>query len=166
MHDSAAPSHDQIGRIISDSAGVIITGGHVAVLRNRMKFFGVEHLLQDCLDEGGNIYCWSAGAMALTDQIVLYYDNPPEGVGHPELLDTGLGLVPDTILLPHASRRLNLRDNQRVERFARRFSRQTCICLENGAHLVYDRNKLRDLSEPRCAFRLTEDGTKLALEAS
>ena len=164
LHETAIPLFENIAYTFSQCAAIVITGGNVAVLRNRMYFFGLEHLLREALDEGRHIFAWSAGAMALTDRIVLYYDDPPLGVRYPEILDTGLGLLNDTILLPHASTRLKLSDPERIEKFARRFEPATCICLENGAHIVYDEDGVEDLSIPRTAFRLSLEGTKLALE--
>lgn len=164
LHETAIPLFERIAYTFSQCAGVIITGGHVPVLRNRMYFFGLEHLLRETLEEGRHLFAWSAGAMTLTDRIVLYYDDPPLGIRHPEILDTGLGIISDTIFLPHASTRLKLSEPERIEKFARRFQPATCICLENGAHIIYDENGMEDLSVARTAFRLSTEGTKLALE--
>jgi hypothetical protein len=164
LHETAIPLFERIAYTFSQCSGIILTGGHVPVLRNRLYFFGLEHLLREALDEGRQIFSWSAGAMTLTDRIVLYYDDPPLGIRHPEILDTGLGLINDTIFLPHASSRLKLSEPERIERFARRFHPATCICLENGAHIIYDEDGVEDLSIARTAFRLSQEGTKLALE--
>ena len=40
------------------------------------------------------VVAWSAGAMVLTERVVLFHDDPPHGAGIAEVLDVGLGLVP------------------------------------------------------------------------
>ena len=44
----------------------------------------------------------SAGAMALSERIVLFHHHAPQGRRDAELLDAGLGIVRRRILLPHA----------------------------------------------------------------
>lgn len=114
---------------------VVITGGHVAVLLNRLQFFGLEPALRDVHATGRPIVAWSAGSMVLTERIVLYYDDPPDGPAFPEVLDRGLGLVKEVVLLPHARQRLRLDDPRRVALLATRFAPATCLGLENGAWL-------------------------------
>ena len=164
LHETALPLYEEIAFTLSRCKAVIITGGHVAILRNRLKFFGLQNLLHEFLDDGNQIYAWSAGAMALSHRIVLYHDDPPWEKGYPEIMDSGLGLLNRVIFFPHASSRLDLSDPNRIERLSRRFAPDTCICLENGAHLVFTNMGLEDLSAKRSAFRLSLEGTKLALE--
>ncbi len=136
-----APYHTEIQRRLERSSGLLITGGHVAILRNRMFFFGLQPLLETFLESGKPIYCWSAGAMVLCERIVLYHDDPPDGVGFPEVLDTGLGLLPDLVLFPHAQERLHMDNPVRVKRLVERFGHH-CMALENGAHLRWENNTL------------------------
>ena len=65
------------------------------------------------------VIAWSAGAMAMSDRIVLFHDHPPQGAGDPEVLDAGLALCRQVVALPHARRRLQLDDPIRVSLFAR-----------------------------------------------
>lgn len=120
----------EIRDILEGSAAIAVAGGHVAVLLNRMRLFGITSLLGDL-----PIFCWSAGAMALSERIVLFHDSPPQGAGNPEVLELGLGLFPDVVALPHARRRLRLGDSVRVALFARRFAPSRCIALDEGAVL-------------------------------
>jgi peptidase E len=121
--------------MLSSARAILIAGGHVAVLRNRMLFFGVhQQLFQAWLQRTG-VIAWGAGAMVLTDPIVLFYDDPPDGPSHPEILDSGLALVQDTVVLPDARKRLRLGDRMRVQLLARRFQPHRCIAMENGAFL-------------------------------
>lgn len=40
------------------------------------------------------IMAWSAGAMVVSERIVLFHDSPPQGRGNAEMLGPGLGLFP------------------------------------------------------------------------
>ena len=79
---SVRAHHDHIAEVLSKVDAVLIAGGHVAVLRNRLFFFGLDVLLPRALAAGTAVIAWSAGAMALTESIYLFYDDPPEGEGH------------------------------------------------------------------------------------
>jgi hypothetical protein len=55
------------------------------------------------------VFAWSAGAMAVTDRVVLFHDSPPAGPpATPRSSAHGLGLFPGVVALPHARRRLRL----------------------------------------------------------
>lgn len=130
---------------------VLITGGNIVVLLNRLRLFGLDTLLQD-----KNIVAWSAGAMALTERIVLFHDRLPQGRRDAEVLGRGLGLLPGIVLLPDAERRLRMRDELRVGLFDRRFSPAICMTLENGSLLLYEG---RTLVESEASKRMTRGGT-------
>ena len=83
---------------------MLIAGGHVAVLVNRLRLFGMRALLGH-----KPIAAWSAGAMALTTRVLLFHDRPPQGAGNAEIFEHGLDLVPDAVFLPHAATRLATR---------------------------------------------------------
>lgn len=120
----------ELQAILSKLNGVAIAGGHVAVLINRMRLFGVLELIQDL-----PIFAWSAGAMALGQRIVMFHDSPPQGAGNAEVLDVGLGWYEGLLPLPHASSRLRLNDPLRVSLFARRFTPEVPVPLETGVTL-------------------------------
>lgn len=143
-----------------DGAGaVLVAGGHVGVLVSRLRFFGVEPLLHQAVARGTHVVAWSAGAMALSERIVLFYDDPPEGEAWPELFDRGAGLLPDAVFLPHARRRLRLDDAERVGLLASRFGPAPCIGLELGAHLAWDGAQWRTRGAPGTARWLCQDGS-------
>ena len=56
------------------------------------------------------VVAWSAGAMALTERVMLFHDRAAHGPSHAEFADVGLGWVPGAVLLPHARRRLRVDD--------------------------------------------------------
>ncbi len=115
----------ELARIVAHCHAVLIAGGHVARLANRLRLFGMGSLMRAL-----PIVAWSAGAMVLCERIVLFHDFPPQGFGAAEILEAGLGIVPGAVLLPHASKRLALDDALRVGVFARRFAPAHCLALE------------------------------------
>ena len=139
------------------AGAVAIAGGHVAALVNRMRLFRLQELLGEL-----PVFAWSAGAMALSERIVLFHDSPPQGAGNAEVLDLGLGLVPGVVALPHASKRLRLDDQVRVSLFARRFAPALCIPLDPGVTVIRRGEEWRSLAGGR---RLLEDGGLEDLEA-
>jgi len=130
---AVARHREDLQRIVERSSALCIAGGHVAVLLGRLRLFDVVSLL-----DGRPVFAWSAGAMAVTDRIVLFHDSPPQGAGDPEVLDAGLALCRQLVALPHARDRLRLEDPVRVALFARRFAPATCVVLDSGARLDWD----------------------------
>lgn len=128
--DLIAHERRRIAEILKWTEALAIAGGHIAVLLNRLRLFDLTGMLR-----GQPVFAWSAGAMVITDRIVLFHDSPPQGRGNPELLDSGLGLTTGAIPLPHAFRRLKLEDPDRVARFVRRFRPARVFALEDGAQL-------------------------------
>jgi hypothetical protein len=95
-----------------------------------MRLFGVAPRLADRW-----VVAWSGGAMALGERVVLFHDSPPQGAGHAELLDAGLGLYRHVIPFPNARRRLRLDDPSRVGLLAERLAPHACVTLDDGARL-------------------------------
>ena len=110
---------------------VAIAGGHVATLVNRLILFGIGPMLR-----GKTVFAWSGGAMALSDRVVLFHDSPPQGPGASEVLDAGLGVVRDVVVLPEPERRLRLDDHQRVQRLARRFAPAACLAFPSRSRVT------------------------------
>jgi hypothetical protein len=121
-----------VARLLGDTAALVIAGGHVGVLAHTLHLFDVAASLRS------PVIAWSAGAMALTDRIVLFHDRSPQGFGHPEIYGRGLGVLRNVVPLPHARARLLLDDTARMAVFARRFSPARCILLENGTSVDTD----------------------------
>ena len=71
----------EIGATCSTSArAVVIAGGHVGTLLRTLRLFDVT------IRRELPVVAWSAGAMALTDQVVLFHDFAPHGVTAAEVL--------------------------------------------------------------------------------
>jgi hypothetical protein len=120
----------EVSAVLAESNALVIAGGHVGVLAEVLHLFNVAAALN-----GAPVIAWSAGAMALTDRIVLFHDRAPQGPGHPEVYGSGLSLVRDAVLLPHARARLLLDDILRMAVFARRFAPARCVPLEAGTRI-------------------------------
>jgi len=132
-HESVMHHRREIAALLGSCEALTIAGGNVAVLVNRLRLFDVKahvgHLA---------VFAWSAGAMACSEEIVLFHDDPPQGAGNPEVFGDGLGLVRGVLPLPHASKRLSLHDKNRVRMFARRFEPLVCVVLDPGQGLLWD----------------------------
>jgi hypothetical protein len=150
-----------VAAILADSAALIVAGGHVGVLADVLHLFNVAASLQSRA-LGWPVIAWSAGAMALADRIVLFGDRSPQGPGHPEIYGSGLSVLRDVVLLPHARARLLLHDTARMAVFARRFAPARCILLDNGTRL----DQGSDGTWPPGTRVLAEDGHVTALEAA
>jgi len=131
--DSVRRQRDRIAASLRACSAVVVTGGHVAVLINRLRLFDLVDL-----EWSAPVVAWSAGAMAVSERIVLFHDSPPQGPGDAEVLDWGLGLCSGVVPLPHASRRLRLDDPLRVSLLSRRFSPAHSVALDTGARLDWD----------------------------
>lgn len=153
QHELVAPFHARVEAALRDCGTIAIAGGHVAVLLNRLEFFGLPGLLRQHHAGGGTIVAWSAGAMVLGARIVLFYDDPPEGPSEPEVLDRGIGLLPGRTLFPHARTRLRLDQADRLRLLEARFG--TCTGLESGAALAVQDGQWLDLGLPGSAPHLS-----------
>lgn len=123
-------SHEEILEALAGCSTVLITGGNVAVLLNRLQLFDLGSLLKE-----KNVIAWSAGAMVLTERIVLFHDNTPEGERDAEIFNEGLGIVGGVVFLPDANHRLKTADRNRLALMSRRFAPATCMTLDNGSML-------------------------------
>lgn len=141
---------------VAGCAAVLIAGGHVAVLINRIRLFRLTRMLGQ-----KPIIAWSAGAMVLGEQIVLFHDDAPQGQRNPEVLDAGLGIVKKIIPLPHAQTRLDWSARNRMALFSRRFAPAKCTPLDNGSMIRLDNNRITYASK---ASLISRDGIEQRLE--
>ena len=146
-----------LGTAIAGAEAILVAGGHVAVLLNRLRLFGFETLAR-----AKPLIAWSAGAMALSDRVVLFHDRPPQGAAHAEILEPGLGLIPGIVALPHGNARLALEDPNRVREFARRFAPAHCLVLEHGSLLRWHDGRLAAARDVR---RLARSGQPVEFDA-
>ncbi|MEZ4399878.1 MAG: hypothetical protein R3B06_07655 [Kofleriaceae bacterium] len=123
--------------LTADADALIIAGGHVASLLNRLELFDVLTLMA-----GKPIIAWGAGAMVLTDRIVLYHDYPPYGSDIAQVLDAGFGLAPGVVVMPDPERRLRPDRTAGIARFASRMAPAVCLAMDLGARLDFTRGVL------------------------
>ena len=148
---SVKAQREELKSILDGCEAVAIAGGHVASLLNRLRMFGLEEQLKE-----KHLFAWSGGAMVLTERVVLFHDNPPQGQGASEVLDSGLGLVKDVVVLPQPEQRLKLDDKERVSVLASRFAPAACLAFHSGAHAIALGDRM---SAPVGVTHLREDGT-------
>jgi len=142
VHDAfhaAWPPHERpvvaghrsaIAGVLNGAGALAIGGGHVGVLLACLHLFNVG-----ALSTGRPVVAWSAGAMAVTETVVLFHDRVVHGSGGAEVFDAGLGLVRGVVALPHARRRLRLGDQRHMALLARRFGPADCLVLDDGARV-------------------------------
>ena len=156
--ESVARHREEVGQLLASSAALCIAGGHIQILLNRLRLFDVLGLLPASLP----IVAWSAGAMALSERVVLFHDSPPQGRGYAEVLCKGLGICQGVVPLPHASERLQLADHVRVQLLSRRFPDAICAVLDENTQLAWDG---RAWSASAATQQLTPGGTLAAVGA-
>jgi hypothetical protein len=147
---SVARHRTELQAILAQCGALVIAGGHVASLLNRMRLFGVMDLAAAL-----PVVAWSAGAMVLTDRVVLFHDHPPYGKNIAQVLDVGFAWAPGLVVLPDPRRRIKLDDQGGIARFAQRMAPATCVALDHGASLTLEGGCVKRAA----ADRLTPDGT-------
>ncbi|MGB7447920.1 MAG: hypothetical protein WA892_02215 [Ornithinimicrobium sp.] len=132
--DSIARARQAVARELADTQAVVLTGGHVGVLLGALHLFNIAPALDV------PIIAWGAGAMVLTERVVLFHDRAAHGPAIAEVYGTGLGLVRGTVALPSPRERLDLGDRDRMAVLARRFAPSQGLLLGTGTsvHVGYD----------------------------
>ncbi|NNF51081.1 MAG: type 1 glutamine amidotransferase-like domain-containing protein [Gammaproteobacteria bacterium] len=133
VRDHRAELADLLGKL----GAVLIAGGHVAVLASRLRLLGMRELLA-----GHPLIGWSAGAMVMTDRLVLFHDRAPQGRREPELMDVGLARAPRLVALPAASQRLDLAQKDHLALMARRFAPASCLALDENDWIAWSNERL------------------------
>ena len=134
---AVARHRQEIRDLISPTAALVIAGGHVASLLNRLKLFDVLSMIGP-----RPVIAWSAGAMVLTERIVLFHDYPPYGKDIAQVLDAGFGLAPGLVVLPDPGRRIRRDDLAGIARFAQRMAPSTCVAMGHGTQVVFENGQV------------------------
>ena len=124
--DVVAKHREEVSAVLSQAECLVIAGGHVGELLLVLRMFGVGDRLPE------RVIAWSAGAMVLTERIVLFHDRTAHGPAQAELLDNGLGVLHELVALPHARRRLRTDDQLRMSVLAQRLAPAQCLVLDDG----------------------------------
>lgn len=102
-------------RILS-SAAIVIFGGSVYTLNNRLRFFDLGPVFMEALKRGTNVYGISAGTICLMKDFYMNDDlNRRHGFVASE--DFGLGFVKSLNLFPHANDYPYLMDKERFRNY-------------------------------------------------
>jgi hypothetical protein len=133
---SVAKHRREIADIVDGCEAFAIAGGHVASLLNRLILFGIGDLVA-----GRSVFAWSAGAMAVSDRVVLFHDDPPQGPGASEVLDAGLGLCPNAVFFPEPEKRLHVDQKDRMALLSRRFAPALCLLLPARSRAAFRGSK-------------------------
>jgi hypothetical protein len=141
----------EIESIVADCEAIAIAGGHVASLLNRLRLFDIRSLAR-----GKYVFAWCGGAMAISDRVILFHDSPPQGQGAAEVLDRGLRLAGDVVVLPQPEFRLKLDDREKIQTMARRFAPATCLAMPARSRVTWTSG---GPSSPHGVTVLREDGT-------
>jgi hypothetical protein len=145
-----AHHREQVRQMLAQSQAVVVAGGHVGELVRVLHLFHVEPHLP------GVVIAWSAGAMALSERVVLFHDFVPHGVAQTEVFGEGLGVVRGLVPLPHLRRRLRVDDPVRMSVLARRFSPARCVVLDDGVRVPLTADQ-----EPPADTRVVSDDGQL-----
>jgi cyanophycinase-like exopeptidase len=146
----------EVDALVASCTGMVFAGGHVGVLLHVLHIFNLARLIRVPL------IAWSAGAMALSDRVVLFHDFAPHGEREAEMYAEGLGVFANVLPFPHARRRLRLDNPDRLRLMARRFDPRKCLLLPDGTRV-----DLRDNEPlPAGARWLTRAGEIRTVEAN
>ncbi len=117
---------------LETAQALVIAGGHVSSLLNRMRLFDVLQMSRHL-----PIVAWSAGAMILSERVVVFHDYPPYGKDIAQMLDVGYGLARGVVVLPDPRRRVRLDERAGIARFAKRMAPALCMAMDHGAELHF-----------------------------
>lgn len=119
----------ELAELVDDCEGLVITGGHVGVLLHLLHVFGIASMIDK------PVITWSAGAMALSDRVVLFGAHRPAGRRLPEVWAEGLGVFSGVLTFPHPRHRLPMHDPYQLALLARRFKAWTCLLFDEGVRV-------------------------------
>jgi len=125
--EAVAEHRADVARVLAAASALVVPGGHVGVLLHVLRLFAVP--------APPVVIAWSAGAMALTERVLLFHDRAAHGPSDAEFLDSGLGWLRGCVLLPHARRRLRTDDAVRMTELAVRAAPARCVVLDDGVRL-------------------------------
>lgn len=135
-HPLIAAHRAEVAQLLDAAEAVVLTGGHVGELLDALHLFNIVPAGLNRLP----VIAWSAGAMVLTERVVLFNDNASRGPRAPEVYADGLGLLPGVVVLPSARQRLQIQETARMGMLARRFAPAVCVPLDPGARVQLDPN--------------------------
>jgi hypothetical protein len=125
--EAVAEHRSAVSHLAGTASALVVTGGNVDVVLHVLRLFAVP--------APSAVIAWSAGAMALTERVLLFHDRTPYSPSDAEFLDSGVGWLRGCVLLPHARRRLRTDDPARMAELAARAAPARCVVLDDGVRL-------------------------------
>jgi hypothetical protein len=130
--DLVAQHRAEVAEVVTVASALVVAGGHVGDLLHVLRLFAVP--------VPAVVIAWSAGAMALTERVLLFHDRGlhypgTQEASHAEFLDRGLGWLRGCVLLPHARHRLRTDVPRRMAELAFRAAPARCVVLDDGVRL-------------------------------
>ncbi|ANS79243.1 hypothetical protein SGUI_1847 [Serinicoccus hydrothermalis] len=143
QRDAVVHGRAEVGRLVEGCDAVVITGGHVGVLLGTLHMFNLAPVLAEPVADPDDpsglharvrrpVIAWGAGAMALTERVMLFYDDAVIAPGVAEMLMDGLGLTRGLVALPSASDRLAVGDPPRMQTLVSRCHPRLPLPLDPG----------------------------------
>ncbi len=118
---------------LQDCQALLIAGGHVGVLLNRLNLCRLFQHIQL------PIIAWSGGAMALGERVYFYDQFLPHTKREVELSRRGMCLFSGAQLFPRASQRLQLHDSLELGILSRRM-KSPCLLLDEHSEMAWSEN--------------------------
>lgn len=141
---------DRVLELLQGCGALLIAGGHVGVLLNRLNLSRLlRHLKLP-------VIAWSGGAMAMGEKLVFYHQFIPHGTGDAELSRHGMRWFQKMLVFPRADERLNLLNRVEVALLARRFGSDVCLALGENFRIEWDDQRMVSLQAVR---QLWPDGS-------
>lgn len=141
---------DQVLERVHRCEALLIAGGHVGVLLNRLSLSRLlKHLAVP-------VIAWSGGAMAMGDRLVFYHQFIPHATGDAELSRHGMKWFHSLLPFPRADERIKLDSQIEVALLARRFQPDVCLALDHDSVLEWSSSELIRSERVR---QLGTDGT-------
>ncbi len=141
--DAVVRGRYEVGSLVGECDAVVIAGGHVGVLLGTLHMFNLAPVLATAVADPADprgvharvdrpVVAWGAGAMALTERVVLFYDDSVVAPGVAEVLMDGLGLTRGLVALPAATDRLDVKDLDRMRTLTYRCRPRVALPLDPG----------------------------------
>lgn len=126
-HPEVQRHRGEVAEQLAGCSALVVAGGHVGELVAGLTLFGIDQLAADL-----PIVAWSAGAMALTERVVVAEPMLPAGGASPEVYDRGLDRCHQLVALADAAARLPLGDPEMLASLARRMAPRVVVLLDEG----------------------------------
>ncbi|OQY29728.1 MAG: hypothetical protein B6244_02765 [Candidatus Cloacimonetes bacterium 4572_55] len=127
-------------RWILSANSIFILNGHIAILLNRLRFFGLRETMIEALHRGTNFFTIGTGAEILCRRALLLNksdESLPNG-DYFEFFDNGFGLLNTVQILPQDVSQIAIDNKELRTHIANRFNSHTCVCMDRSSYLFVE----------------------------